>query len=489
MECARLLDGAATRVQSDSDHANPEAARLVRSLQAEFALESARLGGGRNLSAQVESIYTRFTGISGRPLNDSYHFGQTLINDYGRPYQEGFNLVTGFSSHAEAGPLAFYVRGEYQHSPLAPAYPLSVRQAIAGMDSNPVPTAIPFAVHNDFQLLDTYVALNIKNNQISFGRQSLWWGPGQDGALMFSDNALPFYMLRWSLVSPIKLPSIFGLLGPVRTEAFIGRLDGHRFPAHPYISAQKVSFKPTPNLELGFSKLSVFAGGSTSLTWNNFYKATFNYNDANPATADLPGIDPGDRRSGFNFSYRIPGLRNWLTLYADALSDDDPSPLAAPRRAAISPGIYLSHVPGLPRLDFRAEAPYTDSPSQIGRGGQFIYWNTNYHDSHTNAGSIMGGWVGREGRGLQLSSTYWLSAQNTIQAGYRHSSVSSDFVPQGGTMDDVTFRGSFRLRPDLSLDSVFQVEHWNYPLLAPGRQTNVSTSIQFTYQPKWGLAR
>ncbi len=29
--------------------------------------------------------------IKGRPINDSFHFGQTLINDYGRPYQQGFN--------------------------------------------------------------------------------------------------------------------------------------------------------------------------------------------------------------------------------------------------------------------------------------------------------------------------------------------------------------------------------------------------------------
>ena len=29
---------------------------------------------------------------------------------------------------------------------------------------------------------------------------------------------------------------------------------------------------------------------------------------------------------------------------------------AAPRRAAVTPGIFLSHVPGLPHVDIRAEA-------------------------------------------------------------------------------------------------------------------------------------
>ena len=484
MECARLLDEASTGIQSDTGggKSSAEAARLYQALQAEFSVESRRREGQRNLSAELESIYTRFTGISGKPLNDSYHFGQTIINDYGRPYQEGFNMVTGFTSHAEAGLLAFYVRGEYQHSPSAPAYPLNVRQAIATMDANPVQPAAPFAAHDDFQLLDTYVALNIKNNQISFGRQSTWWGPGQGSALMFSDNALPMYMLRWTQVSPFKLPSLFSFLGPVRTDMFIGRLQGHHFPSSPYISAQKVSLKPTENLELGFSKISIFAGGSAPLTWHNFVRATFNYNDANPNTANLPGFDPGDRRAGFDFSYRLPGLRKWLTLYSDSLVDDDPSPLAAPRRAAINPGIYLSHLPKIPKLDFRAEAVNTDPPSGRSIGGQFIYWNSQYHDSHTNAGNIMGSWIGREGHGVQVSSTYWLSPQNTVLVQYRKAWISNDFVPGGGALDDVSVRSEFVLRGDLFVKGFLQIERWNLPLLASHFQSNVTTSVQLTYR-------
>ena len=67
--------------------------------------------------------------------------------------------------------------------------------------------------------------------------------------------------------------------------------------------------------------------------------------------------DVGDRRGGFDFNYRVPGLRDWLTLYGDFFTDDDPSPLAAPRRSAIMPGIYLAKFPFLHKLDFRAEAP------------------------------------------------------------------------------------------------------------------------------------
>ena len=81
------------------------------------------MGAGENRSLQVESIYARDTGISGQPLTDGFHFGATIINDYGRPYQEGFNSADGFSAWTTEGHLVAYVRAEYQHSPSAPLHP------------------------------------------------------------------------------------------------------------------------------------------------------------------------------------------------------------------------------------------------------------------------------------------------------------------------------------------------------------------------------
>ncbi len=51
----------------------------------------------------VESVYTRLMGVGGPVLRDSFHLGQTIYNDYGRPYATGFNNVTGFESVNEYG--------------------------------------------------------------------------------------------------------------------------------------------------------------------------------------------------------------------------------------------------------------------------------------------------------------------------------------------------------------------------------------------------
>ena len=65
----------------------------------------------------MNTVYTRLLGITGQTLRDSYHLGQTIVNDYGRPYEPGFNNITGFSTINERGRFSLYVRGEYQHSP------------------------------------------------------------------------------------------------------------------------------------------------------------------------------------------------------------------------------------------------------------------------------------------------------------------------------------------------------------------------------------
>jgi membrane-associated phospholipid phosphatase len=483
MECARLMQEAGSLIEEQGLEAG-EALRLYRALAQEFAPEVARWDGASNRGAEVESIYTRFTGISGTPLTDGYHFGQTITNDFGRPYGEGLNTITGFSSRAEAGPLAFYVRGEYQHAPALAPVPATVQAAIAANDQNPlVPAAAPTTT-NRFELLDSYLSFGFSGFQISAGRQSLWWGPGQGGPLLWSDNAEPIEMVRLSRTFPTKLPSIFSLLGPVRTEFFFGKLEGHHFPPRPFIHGQKISFKPTPNLELGFSRTVTFAGLPQPLTWGTFLTSFFSTSTGNPN----PTLKPGARLGGVDFSYHIPGLRKWLVFYTDSIIHDDPSPLADPRRAAMSPGIYMPQIPKLPKLDLRIEAVYTDPPTGRSLYGDFIYWEVVYRDLYTNNGNLLGSWIGREGKGIQAWSTYWLSPRSTVQVAYRNAHVAKDFL-EGGDYQDFSARADLLVRPDVSLAGSLQYESWNFPLLSPTQNSNFTASFQVTYWPHWKIRR
>ena len=141
LECARLVAEAAKN-SADTD-APAEVEQLYRALAHEFGFESELMNGERNLSAQLESVYSRFLEISGTPLTDNYHFGQTLLNDYGRPYQHGFNAIDGASGWATAGPLVLYLRGEYQYAPSGPAPTQVMLNFFNGTDAWPTGPALP----------------------------------------------------------------------------------------------------------------------------------------------------------------------------------------------------------------------------------------------------------------------------------------------------------------------------------------------------------
>ena len=437
-------------------------------------------------SAQIDSVYARYGRISGTPLRNSYHFGQTIWNDFGRPFDEGNNLITGATASAVAGRFFFYTQGEYQHAP--GRGPLTPAQAtlIANEDIVPVQTPTPVNTIDRFYPIDMYAGVQLGEYAVTFGKQSLWLGPGEAGPLMLSDNADPMYTFRISRTTPLVLPSVLSLLGPIRGEILFSKLSGHQFPARPFFNLQKLTIHPTANLEIGFTRASLWAGVGHPFTFHRFTRNFTSLGDSIGGFGDAN--DPGDRKSGFDFSYRLPGLRKWLTLYSDLYSDDDPSPIANPRRAAINPGLYLSHVPKISKLDLRAEVSSTQLLTSVDKGPTFIYYNNQYRDSNTNKGVLFGNQTGRDGRSYQGWSTYHFSAATTLQFSYRQVKTPSNAsIPGGGTQSDGFSRLVWQLRPNMSIDAFVQYERYLIPVVSPSAQHNVTGQLQLRYTPHLGV--
>jgi hypothetical protein len=433
--------------------------------------------------AAVESVYARPMYIQGPPINDSWHFGQTLINDDGRPFQHGFNAITGFDADAESHRFTLQVRGEYQHAPGRAAYPESVQELISQVDATPLVAPSPVPETNVFRLLDANLSLHWAGHEISAGKIEDEWGPAKSGAMSLSDNAEPFYALRINRVEPLRIPILSDILGPFRYEALLGDLKGHKYPNAPWIHAEKFSFKPTRNTEFGFSRVVVFAGeGHVPFTFSTFWNSFTSFSNV-PVAQKQGRNDPGVRHSSFDFTWRLPWMEKWLTFYTDSIVHDDVSPIAAPRRAAFETGLYLSHLPRLPHVDVRAEAINTD-PSGSSQGGQFLYWENVYRDGYLNNGDLLGSWMGREGKGGQAWITDWLSPKTYIQIGYRNAKVSKNFIPGGTTQNDFNAKAVLRLQQNLEINAFLQGELWKVPALAPNRKEDVTGSIQLTYYPK-----
>jgi hypothetical protein len=494
LACARMLEEVEDQM-ADQDQGT-EAEKIYSALETEFSSETTRLSGEANLGARIDSLYTRAMEISGTPVRDGYHFGQTIVNDNGRPYWSGFSNVSGLSAEAEAGPLAINFQGEYQHSPAVPSESPQTLAAIKTVDLWPS-LSNGIGELNRFQLLNSTASVTFDNVEFSFGNQSQWMGPSESGSFLMSDNAPPIATFKIDTVSPYKIPLLSNFLGPLRTEFFIGQLSGHHWEAcivpscvsypgdpgvvgpnivpQPFIHGEKISFKPTANLEIGMGITALFGGPGLPVTWDNFLRTYY-------AHSPTAASNPGKRTSAADFTYRVPGLRNWLTFYMDAMTVDEISPIGS-TRANVNPGIYLPQIPKVPKLQLRAEGINESRTKEFTPG--FVYAdNRRFLNGITNDGYLLGNAVGRAGRGGQGWLTYSFSPRTSLALQYRLQDVARDFLG-GGRLVDYSAHGEFMIRSALSVSGFVQYEQWNFPVLNPAPQTDVTTSVQLTYWPHW----
>ena len=492
----RMIDEAS---QEDGVQSDPQANEILAALQREFGDEGA---DRRGLSYACEGIYSRLQGISGLTLRDSFHLGQTLVNDYGRPYQPGFNTIDGISGSAEFGRFSLYARGEYQHAPSAVGYspPLVATlttidcagQETSGIPCNAVQSAIPggpIAATNVMRVVEANLSYRILNHEISFGKSDHWLAPTVGGSFMYSNNAENIYAFQIDRTEPLYIPALSRLTGPFRYDFFVGSLKGHSDPNDPWLHVEKINFKPTPNVEFGFERSVIWGGkGHEPITIGTFLRSFFSATSVSMATKESRQ-DPGARFGSFDFSWRLPWLNHWITLYTDSMIHDDVSPIDAPRHAGVRPGLFLSRFPGIPRLDLRFEGVNTDPETSRSFGGGYLYTEFIQVQGYTNKGYIMGDAIGREGQGGQAWLTYHLSPREMVQTSFRHSKVADDFIPSGTTQNSFDLRAVKRIQDRLELSGELQHEWWKAPIYQAGEQTDTVVTFQLTVYPEQKTAK
>jgi Capsule assembly protein Wzi len=378
-----------------------------------------------------------------------------------------------------------------------PTYNAAAQQAISASDSQYVVGTIPFGWNLRFGTTDrlrpveAYASVNLANWQISFGQQALWWGPARSTSLILSNNAEAMPMLRLARAKPIKVPGWFGFLGPVHFDSFFSREGGVHYVGlgstfvlygtadkaltpPPYMWGVDFSFKPTANFELGFAHTTIFAGYGRPLNLRTFLH-TFSINGNGQA------VDPGKRATEFNLNYHLPGLRKSVVAYTEGFAWDDPVEGKFVARYAMDPGIYIPKVPGMKKLDLRMEGVYTNLPKLVNQA--YFYYNAHYPQGYTNYGQILGSWVGRQGDGGKVSSSYWFSARNKATVSYRKVTSDKSFL-QGGNLSDISGNMTWMVRSGIELSAMGQYEHWKFPLLSTGPQSNFTTTFEVRIFPK-----
>lgn len=488
--------------------ANPEAQAIFARLQDYLSDENPGGDEKRGAVYGIQSAYTRVMAIGGPVLRDSYHLGQSVYNDYGRPYSTGFNNVTGFSSVNEYGRFSLYVRGEFQHAPAYSGYNLNLASQLSYIDQiftfappNEPQATIPYGNTgsvNTFALLEANLAYHWWGHEISIGKSDSWLGPGMGGGMAWSDNAQDIYSFRINRVEPMNIPLLSKVLGPLRYDFMVGSLKGHTSPNEPWVHSEVFSFKPTKNFDFSFQRTVIWGGHghgcvdpatnvvtpcNEPITLHTFLKSFFSLSDTTN-TEKYSRDDPGARYSAFTFSYRLPFLRKYVTLYTDSIAHDDVTPISAPRRAAYRPGVYISQLPHLPKVDLRFEAASTDTSTLRSQGGQFNYFETIQRQGYTNKGFIMGDWIGREAKGGNAWLTYHISSDEWVQLEYMNKKTPKDFIPMGTTQNQFTVDVVKNIHRAVQLNAWMQYERWKAPIWKTGQQNDVVVAAQIKFFPK-----
>lgn len=123
----------------------------------------------------------------------------------------------------------------------------------------------------DFVLDGSYLATTLGNWALSIDQMPVWWGPGQDSALVLSTNARPVQAIRINRLRD-DASDIAGLnlLGNWHATAFVGRTQRAGNLGDAKMSGARVTARPLRFLEVGASYTSQWDGDGYSRRYSEF---------------------------------------------------------------------------------------------------------------------------------------------------------------------------------------------------------------------------
>lgn len=305
----------------------------------------------------------------------------SVYNQEGLHYSDGHNAMIQFQSQARLWrAFSFFVQ---------PMVLYNQKSGFHSIQPNPNPSSAPpngwsddESSNFDVRLHKGYGKLTLSNVELLVGRDSLWWGPAYHGALLMSNNAHPFDMVKLSNPEPVLLPWIFSYLGPVQFNLIFSELKDDREGEqlkNPFLYGGRLGFKPHPCLELGASHLVMFSGkGRRDLSFSDVFNILYgNENQDNKKT-------DSNQEFSVDAALTIPNVKKYLLL-ADGLKlyvewGGEDTGLPPDRRAYVT-GLALYKLFDLERTALHVEYARMSPSSVPGSWYNHPYYPMYYKDS------------------------------------------------------------------------------------------------------------
>ena len=276
---------------------------------------------------------------------------------------------------------------------------------------------------NDGRIVEGQLKLKLNNVALRFGRESIWWGPGYHGSLLFSNNAPPLNQFRIATAEPIILPWFLKHLGPTRLELMYARLENNRDLPNAMLGAWRLDFSPFPFLELGAARVVQFGGeGRPSLTSLDYLKALFVSSDDPNGKFNTNQIYSLDATFRFHDVDRFIPLSKDLALYAELGVDDTCCKnVVWPLKPAYLVGMYLPNLFGRDDTELRVEWAATTS---------FSFTHSIYTDGYSFEGFPLAHYIGAKGQELYIRTTERISPSIQVGSEFGLAKVGSTEITQ-----------------------------------------------------------
>src|SRR5690606_26783224 len=107
----------------------------------------------------------------------------------------------------------------------------------------------------------SYLAAVIGNHVVHAGALDRWWGPSHDDTLIFSSNArpVPGFGIERNAALPFKHKWL-AWIGPWTYSLYWGFLESNRAVPNARLTAFRLAFRPTNDLEIGLTRTAQWCG-------------------------------------------------------------------------------------------------------------------------------------------------------------------------------------------------------------------------------------
>jgi hypothetical protein len=255
------------------------------------------------------------------------------------------------------------------------------------------------------RLEETSIRLGWPQATLEAGRFSLWWGPGRNGALLFSTNAQPLTGVRLRNPHPILLGSWFRFLGLFQYDLFAARLEADRPIPHSMLAGMRLAIKPNPWFELGISRAIHFGGEGRDASLSAFF-------DILTGRRETEGSTPtGNSLASIDVKVLFPFRAQPIVLYGEAGAEDQSRP-GVPSRWAFMGGVFLPSIGPVRKADLRVEygTTITNAP-----GVWYLHVPSAGGYAHQYRGQILGHHMGTDARNLFLEAHYFLLPSSYLE--------------------------------------------------------------------------